>query len=289
VPVPKSELSRRSLLGGGLASGVSGFVGSRPSTTTKRKAGDPLAGWERVVPDHWPTPHRAMTAQPKQASTTAFRQPDRSSGGVTLTDRQTVFGKVCLLITDQYSGNSADEEDWVQVLMPARPNGTVGWIPAAVIDVVPNPHRIVIELATNTLTWSVDNKVRIRERVSTGTGNTPTPIGLFAVKEVVPQTDVNTVVGPVALGLTAFSEVLLNYAGGQGTVAIHGTNAPGKLGSRVSKGCIRLSNPSIVKVAAEAPLGTPVEIVNRISDLPRQRWTYRAPTQSSAPPSTKVP
>jgi lipoprotein-anchoring transpeptidase ErfK/SrfK len=225
-------------------------------------------------------PGLAAVARPITPSITVFRKPDRASGGVTLTEGQAVVGKVGLLICNEVPG-------WVQVLVPARPNMTVGWIPIRAVRVVRNDHRIVIELSTNTLIWTVGATVKVKATVSTGTGDTPTPVGMFAVKEVVPQKDTNTVVGPFAVGLTAFSEVLDDYAGGQGTVAIHGTNAPGKLGQRVSKGCVRLPNPAITSLAQAIPLGTPVEIVNRLADLPRKRWTYSG--LQTPPPSTKKP
>jgi lipoprotein-anchoring transpeptidase ErfK/SrfK len=272
-----TELPRRSVLLGGL--GGVGMLRSRPSTTAVRKAGTPLQGWSVIAPDRWPTPGLAAVARPITPSITVFRKPDRASGGVTLTEGQAVVGKVGLLICDEVEG-------WVQVLVPARPNMTVGWVPLPAVRVVRNDHRILIELGTSTLTWTVGGKLKFRERVSTGTGDTPTPVGMFAVKEVVPQKDTNTVVGPFAVGLTAFSEVLEDYAGGQGTVAIHGTNAPGKLGQRVSKGCIRLPNTSITTLATTVPLGTPVEIVQKLADLPKKRWTYSG---LRIPPSTSIP
>jgi lipoprotein-anchoring transpeptidase ErfK/SrfK len=277
-----AEVSRRSVLAG--SAGL--LIVRQPPTTRSRKAGTPLQGWGVVSSNHWPTIGNAVVVRPTKRSTTVYRQPDKTSPGVTLTDRQTVVGKVNLLATDA-------NDEWVQVLVPARPNGIVGWVPLEFVSLYQNPHRIQIELSAGTLTWTAGTEVLLTERVSTGTGETPTPTGLFATKEIVPQTKKNTVVGPVALGLTGFSEVLYNFAGGQGTVAIHGTNAPGQLGNRVSKGCIRLSNPSILRVAAEVPIGTPVEIVTALSKLPKQRWVHpfgkSLPIAAGeGPPSTKT-
>jgi lipoprotein-anchoring transpeptidase ErfK/SrfK len=240
---------------------------SIPPTTQVRKAGTPLVGWSTVAADRWPTRTKAVIAKPLATSVTVYSKPSYKSSGVTLTAGQTVVGKIGLLVTD-ISG------DWLQVLLPARPNGLVGWIHSKTVKLSVNQQTIVIELSTNTLTYFDGDKIVFERKVSTGTGNTPTPTGLFAVKEVVPQKDKNTVVGPVAIGITGFSEVLQEYAGGQGTVAIHGTNSPGKLGQRVSHGCIRLPNADIVLLAAKVPLGTPVEIVNKLSDLPKTRWTH---------------
>ena len=55
-----------------------------------------------------------------------------------------------------------------------------------------------------------------------GAPATPTPRGLYAIYEKLAQPDPKGFLGPWALHLTAFSNVLLNYGGGPGRVAIHG-------------------------------------------------------------------
>ena len=67
--------------------------------------------------------------------------------------------------------------------------------------------------------------------------------------------------GPYALGLSAYSDVLTEFAGGAGQVGIHGTNDPSVIGQEVSAGCIRLRNEDIERLVPLLPLGTPVEIV----------------------------
>jgi L,D-transpeptidase catalytic domain len=61
--------------------------------------------------------------------------------------------------------------------------------------------------------------------------------------------------------------VLSNFGGGEGVIGIHGTNAPGKLGSNVSHGCVRVSNDVILRLSKTLPLGTPVEIIARGAKL----------------------
>jgi L,D-transpeptidase catalytic domain len=191
--------------------------------------------------------------------------PKTSSPAVTLESGQAVAGEVIFLAVGQVNG-------WWKVLIPARPNGTVGWVRAPDVNVKVVTDRIVIELSTSRLIYTVGNKVVLDETVATGTGDTPTPTGLFAIKEIVKQNP-KGFIGPLALGLTGFSEVLFDYAGGQGSVAIHGTSAPDKLGQRVSHGCVRLSNKAILTLGANLPIGTPVEIVQKMSDLPTKRWS----------------
>ena len=68
--------------------------------------------------------------------------------------------------------------------------------------------------------------------------------------------------GPFAFGLSAHSNVYARFGfGGDGRIGLHGTNDPSGLGHDVSHGCIRMSNPGIVKLVNVLPLGVPVNIV----------------------------
>ncbi len=66
--------------------------------------------------------------------------------------------------------------------------------------------------------------------------------------------------GPFVYGLSGFSEVLLNFGGGEGVLAIHGTSDPSSVGRDVSAGCIRMTNEAITRLANSLPVGVPVEI-----------------------------
>ena len=94
-----------------------------------------------------------------------------------------------------------------------------------------------------------------------GKPSTPTPTGLFAVAAIVPQPDPNGFLGPVALHLTAHSNVLDNYGGGPGRVAIHGRGGASlrdPLGSARSHGCVRVDSRWAELLAGTVPIGTPV-------------------------------
>ena len=47
-----------------------------------------------------------------------------------------------------------------------------------------------------------------------------------------------------------------------GGVGIHGTGAPGSIGSRASHGCIRMTVPDVIDLYPRVPVGTPVLIGN---------------------------
>jgi lipoprotein-anchoring transpeptidase ErfK/SrfK len=90
---------------------------------------------------------------------------------------------------------------------------------------------------------------------------TPTPHGLFAIDERIPQ--FGGELGPWALHLTAHSQVLEDYGGGKGRVAIHGRSGAllaDPLGSARSHGCIRIDNAAVSWLAGRAIEGTPVVI-----------------------------
>jgi lipoprotein-anchoring transpeptidase ErfK/SrfK len=102
-----------------------------------------------------------------------------------------------------------------------------------------------------------------RFRAVVGAPGTPTPRGLAAIYERNRQPDPNAFLGPWALPLTSFSEVLESYGGGPGRVAIHGRGGASlldPLGSARSHGCIRVNNEHVRWLARRVPVGTPVRV-----------------------------
>ena len=53
--------------------------------------------------------------------------------------------------------------------------------------------------------------------------------------------------------------MLQTFAGGDGQIAVHGTDDTGTIGQSVSHGCVRVANDVILKLST-LPLGTPVVI-----------------------------
>ena len=93
-----------------------------------------------------------------------------------------------------------------------------------------------------------------------GTGDTPTPVGEFYLTELLAPPNPNGAYGPYAFGLSGFSDTLTTFNGGPGQLGIHGTNQPNLIGTKVSHGCIRMSNENITALSQLLPLGTPVQI-----------------------------
>ena len=152
------------------------------------------------------------------------------------------------------------QPEWVKVLLPIRPNGSSGWVRASDVTLETHDYRILIELGAYRITVWQGAEVVLQEPVGLGTGATPTSVGLFYTKELL-KVEEQPVFGPYAYALSGFSEVHYEFAGGPGTLGIHGTNDPSGLGRNVSNGCIRMSNDGITRLAETLPpVGVPVEI-----------------------------
>jgi lipoprotein-anchoring transpeptidase ErfK/SrfK len=160
---------------------------------------------------------------------------------------------------------SAEHGDrtWLRVLLPIRPNGTAGWIPADNAVLSRTAYWVAVRLRERRVIVFRDGR-RVRGfRAVVGAPRTPTPRGLAAIYERNPQPDPRGFLGPWALSLTALSKVLESYGGGPGRVAIHGRGGASlrdPLGTARSHGCIRVPNPAVRWLARHVPPGTPVRI-----------------------------
>jgi len=151
-------------------------------------------------------------------------------------------------------------DGWVQVLLPERPNGKVGWIAPRAAQLLVDPYRIEVSLHHHRIVVSRDGATVYRGQVATGAPATPTPTGLFYLRVLLHATDPESVYGPYAYGLSAHSEALTTFNGGDAEIGIHGNDDPSVLGSSVTHGCIRMDNGEIAQLAGQLPLGTPVRI-----------------------------
>jgi lipoprotein-anchoring transpeptidase ErfK/SrfK len=150
---------------------------------------------------------------------------------------------------------------WLRVRLPDRPNNRAGWIRSDHVRLRTTPWRIVISTGSRALTVRRAGKAVRRFPAVVGAPATPTPQGLFAIDERIPQ--FGGELGPWALHLTAHSQVLEDYGGGKGRVAIHGRSGAllaDPLGSARSHGCIRIDNAAVSWLASRAIEGTPVVI-----------------------------
>jgi lipoprotein-anchoring transpeptidase ErfK/SrfK len=190
----------------------------------------------------------------------AQRAPDASSPSMALVAaRRPITGEPTTLpVLSRAIGPHSTR--WLLVMLPGRPNGSTGWIAEQGTRPLVTPWRIGVDLDTRGVTVYRDGQVIRTFRAVIGKPSTPTPSGQFFVEESV-EIPVGQPGGPYALALSARSNVLQEFEGGPGQVAIHGSvglDAP--LGTAASFGCIRLANASIDWLSRRIPPGTPVTI-----------------------------
>ncbi len=147
---------------------------------------------------------------------------------------------------------------WVEVRLPARPNGQKGWVPRAALGEY-HVVRSVLRIDRRSLQARLVRRGKViwRARVGVGKPSTPTPAGRFYVRErLVPAA--GTIYGKLAFGLSAYASVS-EWPGG-GVVGIHGTNKPALIPGRPSAGCIRLRAHDLRRLGRLLGIGTPVRI-----------------------------
>lgn len=149
---------------------------------------------------------------------------------------------------------------WALVRLPGRPNGHKGWIRTSRTRRLDTEWRVSINLSARWVSVYQHGRVERRFRAVVGHPSTPTPPGRYFVEEAVALSPKDEG-GPFALATSARSEVLQEFNGGPGQIALHGTNnLPGPLGTAASHGCIRLSPRAITWIARRVGRGVPLTV-----------------------------
>jgi lipoprotein-anchoring transpeptidase ErfK/SrfK len=149
---------------------------------------------------------------------------------------------------------------WLRVRVPGRPNGGKGWILKRGTVLTSTSWSIRVRTSSRrVLVYRSGRLVRSFSAI-VGKPSTPTPHGQFFVEEGIRMRS-GAAGGPYALALSARSNVLQQFEGGPGQIAIHGiANLGGTLGTAASHGCVRISNRSVSWLAARVGPGVPVAI-----------------------------
>lgn len=151
--------------------------------------------------------------------------------------------------------------EWLRVRLDVRPNGAGVWLNANYVTLRETHWRIAVSRAQRRLRVYWDGRLRRSWQVVVGKPSTPTPGGLFAIAAELRQPESGGFVGSWVLPLTAHSDVLMHFDGGDGQVALHGRGGASfadPLGSARSHGCIRMEDAMIGWLAGHVPIGTPV-------------------------------
>ena len=214
---------------------------------------EPVAGYSRLSDERsesrWAYTNLTMKARVR---------PSEGARAITRLRWNTEDGRPEVYLALQ-SYNDGRGNQWVQVRLPRRPNGSTGWVPREALG---GFKLVRTQLVVNrrTLTGKLYRAGRKiwSARVGVGKASTPSPAGRFYLRERLPGFG-NPIYGPIAFGTSAYSS-LSEWPGG-GVIGIHGTNQPELIPGRPSHGCIRLKNRAILRLAKLMPIGTPVRII----------------------------
>ena len=151
---------------------------------------------------------------------------------------------------------------WVELYLPIRPNGSTGWAQADDVSLSATQMRVEVSLEDFELSVFEGDQELLTTPIGLGQDELPTPGGVYYIRELLAPPDPDGIYGPYAYGLSGYSPVLDEFAGGDAVIGMHGTNDPDSIGGAVSHGCIRLPNDAITELVEEIglPLGTPVYV-----------------------------
>jgi lipoprotein-anchoring transpeptidase ErfK/SrfK len=185
-------------------------------------------------------------------------QPRASARVVTKLDTMTTDGTHNIVLVLSQKDVSA-KQTWYRVRLPILPNNSTGWVQASAVGALFNVNtHLYVDRAHFKATLKRNGKVVFTTIVGVGRSIWPTPGGEFYIRDKLTSFN-DPFYGPIAFGTSARSATLTDWPGG-GFVGVHGTNEPGILPGRVSHGCIRMPNASILKLARLMPVGTPLTI-----------------------------
>ncbi len=192
-----------------------------------------------------------------------------SAAHATHSSRSRVVGHLVFLTTDGQAEiylalrswtDPRTHRTWIQVPIPGRPNGVVGWVPSTSLGPMHIVRKyLLIDRETLRATLFDQGRAIFSAPVGVGRPGLPTPAGEFYILEKLTAIG-GPFYGPYAFGTSAYAPSLSEWPGG-GVVGIHGTDQPELIPGYPSHGCVRLRNPDITRLWHLMSIGTPVHIV----------------------------
>jgi hypothetical protein len=128
------------------------------------------------------------------------------------------------------------------VLLPVRPSGASGWIPADAVTRSKTGYHIDVYLTAHRIVVSDGARVVDDEPIGAGRANTPTPGGEYYITELLQQPVAQRSLWALRLWALWVFNVLHAFNGGAGMVGIHGTDDPAGLGHDVSPSMTRAND-----------------------------------------------
>ena len=241
------------------AIGSSKVKGSWPTTTTTTTAPstlDPATGISVSGPIGPPWPDQFTAADAIVPQVPIYEAPGKPVPTARTLPNPTVEGYKLVFLVRKWEG------DWLQVQLNTRPNGATAWIRTSDVAIRTVPNHILVELGARRLTVFHGEEAIFTAPVAPGTAASPTPTGAFYTDIITRPTNPDGPYGLFQISVTGFSNVYDSFGGGNGQIAIHGTNRPELIGTPASHGCVRMSNEDVSALVPLARQGTPVVIVD---------------------------
>lgn len=231
------------------------LAGSWPTTTTTLEGLDPATGIGVSGPMGPPWPDSFLVGDAIVDQVPIFQAPGVPVPTGRTLPNPTVEGyRLVFLIRERHG-------DWLKAQLNTRPNGATAWIRAQDVALRRVPNHILIDLSDRLLTVYHGTEPIFTAPVAPGKADSPTPEGAFYVDILTRPTNPDGPYGAFQVSVTGFSTVYDSFGGGNGQIAIHGTNRPELIGTPASHGCVRMSNEDVTALIPLARQGTPVVIV----------------------------
>ena len=169
---------------------------------------------------------------------------------------RTEFGSPTALSVVAHHGS------WVGVTSALLTNGSVGWVRPAGGDVsrTTNDFELDVSLSRRAIDLRKGSKKLRTVRVAIGRPGNDTPTGRFAVTDKIAGTSFGAYYGCCILALSGHQTHLPPGWKGGDRLAIHGTDAPGTIGTPASAGCLRAGDADLHVLMDKVPLGTQVVV-----------------------------
>jgi hypothetical protein len=198
----------------------------------------------------------AYVAEPRAI----YRRPSSSSAPVGRLHWYTEdgFSEIYLLLRAQRDKHG---QEWVELRIPARPNGQTGWVRRSSLGAFHLTHGlVVVDRSRLRMYFYYAGRRLWSAPVGVGKPGTPTPAGHFWIRERFKILDPSSGYYPYAFGTADYSTIS-DWPGG-GVVGIHGPyyDAQGIPG-QISHGCMRLHVSDDFWLARHVGLGTPVHVI----------------------------
>ena len=147
---------------------------------------------------------------------------------------------------------------WLRVVVPERPNGRPGWIPASATRAGAVNVSLRVDRSERRLTVWRRGKVVRRVEVAVGRPGSETPTGRFAVTDKLRTRRPDSPYGCCAIALSGHQPKLLPGWPGGDRLAIHATPQTDSIGTAASLGCLRARTRDLQALLQIVPLGAPV-------------------------------